>query len=64
MRKADYAALAAIIKEQVELPKGAENSAQWVRASQSRLCATRIARNFANKAGLRDEFLKACGIEP
>ncbi len=64
MRKSDYAALAAIIKEQTKLHSSAKNGAEWERANQSKLCAIRIARNFADKASVNPaEFLKACGID-
>ncbi|MBH0013697.1 MULTISPECIES: hypothetical protein [Bacteria] len=58
MKKADYAALAAVLQDRI-----AEARARgWVQAeSELRLVACELARTLnVNRA----EFLKACGIEP
>lgn len=70
MRKADYAALAAIIKRERELSRamGATKSATSYErhASAVSLALLRdVATSFSNVASVdRDAFLKACGIDP
>lgn len=67
MRKADYAALAAILRAQYTHAVCAEISDEkrkeyW--QGQKFLCEG-IAEQFASRASVnRAEFLKACGIEP
>ena len=64
MRKADYAALAAIIKTDIDALKKAPDSASWARAKIVHDTARDIARQFVGRASVdRCEFLKACGIE-
>lgn len=67
MRKADYAALAAIIKEQRDVLKawgGARINAPDFAIGRHD-AATTIARRFADSASVdRAAFLKACGIDP
>lgn len=70
MRKADYAALAAIIKNTRETAKANESawppghaSAEYWRGAESK--ARDIAHRFADTASVNcTEFLRACGIEP
>lgn len=65
MRKADYSALALIIRAELHLKldnaKKLNDQASW--------CAARalenVARQFAACANVKkEEFLKACGIDP
>lgn len=63
MRKADYAALAAIIKEQGDRLRDAQNSHAWEIAKARKDAAEDIARQFAGRASVdRAAFLRACGI--
>lgn len=62
MRKADYAALAAIIKTELTAIKRHGYDAKVRAACTATL--TSVADEFANRASVdRAEFLKACGIE-
>lgn len=70
MRKADYAALAAIILEarttakqnENAWPPDSGNSLYWQGAENK---ARDIAHRFADRASVnKTEFLKACGITP
>ena len=69
MRKADYAALAAIIKKRMVLAETRASRATCTegRASaggQAESCID-IARDFVDVASVnRAEFLKACGLSP
>lgn len=69
MRKVDYEILAAAISDEIRSADtwlnatGEDESAKTI-ASARKSCATRIARNFADRASVkRDEFLTACGIK-
>lgn len=68
MRKADYAALAAIIRDEWEECEPARDFADESRAAdQAATMRTlrNVAHQFADRASVnRAEFLKACGIEP
>lgn len=70
MRKADYTALATIIRETRETAianreawKSDHPNAEYWRGVENK--ARDIARRFAESASVnKTEFLKACGIEP
>jgi ABC-type microcin C transport system permease subunit YejE len=70
MRKIDYAALAAIIRDTRETANANREawvpghpSAEYWRGAESK--ARDIAHRFADTASVnRAEFLKACGIDP
>lgn len=69
MRKADYTALAAIIRARLTAAESTHVSATDDKAraqaqGRAEACAA-IAIEFADRASVnRAEFLKACGIEP
>lgn len=64
MRKADYAALAEIIKTAREIAQSGYELAPDISRAKFTQCAV-IAELFAARAHVnRAEFLKACGIEP
>lgn len=68
MRKADYAALAAIIHHEWKNTEPARNFSDECRAAEqsARMQLLRsIARQFAASASVnKAEFLRACGIDP
>lgn len=66
MRKADYAALAEIIRAEVDGSKAMyRNDAMQFEAHARYNTAKRIALAFVPRASVnRTEFLRACGIEP
>lgn len=69
MRKADYARLAAILRARIERASES-NSRALTEADRdmygfARAQLIAAARDFAESASVnREEFLKACGIEP
>lgn len=64
MRKADYSALAAIIKEARAIAEVDAKRAPDIALAKFTQCAV-IAELFAARASVnRTEFLKACGITP
>jgi len=64
MRKSDYAALAVIIKAEIDAPAAARTHYEWEKAHAAREAAKRIANRFAHASHVdKVEFLKACGIE-
>ena len=66
MRKADYSALAAIIRAEVEGAKAMHKAEALQFEAHARYnTAKRIALEFIPRASVnRAEFLKACGITP
>lgn len=68
MRKADYATLAQLLAEErrscyVQMRTGCGGERDIGRARMNH--AEALARTFAMRASVnREEFLKACGIEP
>lgn len=63
MRKADYAALAEIIKTAREIAQSDYARAPDVSRAKFTQCAV-IAELFASRASVnKEEFLKACGID-
>ena len=66
MRKADYAALAAIIRAEIDGAKAMHKIESMQFEAHARYnTAKRIALEFAPRASVnRAEFLKACGITP
>lgn len=68
MRKADYTALAALIREQIQTGKSNMDigaGSQWARGDELVTRATLLAGDFARVASVdRAEFLKACGLTP
>lgn len=66
MRKADYAALAAIIRTEIDGAKCMrKNEALQFEAHARYNTAQRIALEFIPRARVnRAEFMKACGITP
>jgi hypothetical protein len=66
MRKADYAALAAIIRAEIDGAKATHKTEALQFEAHARYnTAKRIALAFVPRASVnRVEFLKACGIEP
>lgn len=64
MRKADYAALADIIKTGIAATLDAPNSSAWEIARAKRRALKELAHEFAARTHVdRVAFLKACGIE-
>lgn len=64
MRKADYAALAAIIKESRAIAEADAKRDPAIALAKFTQCAV-IAELFAARASVnRAEFLRACGITP
>lgn len=69
MRKADYATLAAIIRqdaaEMVHASATTNDLRLAITAAACRTAVQNVAREFAKHASVnRVEFLKACGIDP
>lgn len=69
MRKADYAALADIIRTEHDKAMSeihhAEDSEMRRLGTARKFMCVRIARAFTDRASVdRTEFLKACGIDP
>ena len=66
MRKADYAALAEIIRAEIDAAKDLHKIENLQFEAHARYnTAKRIALEFLPRASVnRAEFLRACGIEP
>ncbi len=69
MRKADYAALAALIRQRIAMARllEANNSRETDKARYAGFAIdyAKFGREFAARASVdRAEFLKACGIDP
>lgn len=66
MRKADYAALAAIIRTEIDGAKAIHKTEALQFEAHARYnTAKRIALEFIPRASVnRAEFLKACGLSP
>lgn len=73
MRKADYATLARLIRDQLATARDQKDaarqnlpgaSAQWTRGDELETRATLLAREFASSASVdKAAFLKACGVD-
>lgn len=70
MRKADYAALARIISDETAMRNRALDNPMTSDHARTQCVAVldvleTVARDFARTASVnKDEFLKACGIQP